>query len=48
MYVAIDKFMKWPEATAVVKANKNLALKFIKDLVARFGIPNRIITDNGT
>jgi len=48
LYVAIDKFMKWPEATAVVKANKNLALKFIKDLVARFGIPNRIITDNGT
>jgi len=30
-----------------VKANKNSALKFIKDLVARFGVPNRIITDNG-
>ena len=37
-----------PEATAVVKANKNSALKFIKDLVARFCIPNWIITDNGT
>ena len=48
MYVAIDKFTKWPKATAVVKANKNSALKFIKDLVARFSVPNRIITDNRT
>ena len=48
MVVPIDKFTKWPEAAAVVKANKNSALKFIKDLVARFGVPNRIITDNGT
>ena len=48
MYVALDKFTKWLEATTVIKANKNSALKFIKDLVAQFGIPNRIITDNGT
>ena len=48
MVVPIDKFTKWPEATAVAKANKNSALKFIKDLVARFGILNQIITDNGT
>ena len=40
MYMVIDQFTKWPEATAVVKANKNSALKFIN--------PNRIITDNGT
>ena len=48
LYVAIDKFTKWLEATAVVKANKNSAFKFVNDLVACFGIPNRIITDNGT
>ena len=48
MYVVIDKFTKWPEATAAMKANKNSALKFIKDLVARIGVPNRIITDNRT
>ena len=48
LYVALDKFTKWLEATTVIKANKNSALKFIKDLVARFGVPNRIITDNGT
>ena len=48
LYVVIDKFTKWPKATAVVKANKNLALKFIKDLVARFRVPSWNITDNGT
>jgi len=41
-------FTKWQEATTVIKANKNSVLKFIKDMVARFGAPNRIITDNGT
>ncbi|XP_039789134.1 uncharacterized protein K02A2.6-like [Panicum virgatum] len=48
LYVAIDKFTKWPEVTAVIKANKNSVLKFIKDLVAQVGVTNRIITDNGT
>ena len=48
LYVAIDMFTKWPEATAVVKAIKNSVLKFIKDMVARFGVSNRIIIDNGT
>jgi hypothetical protein len=46
--VAIDKFTKWLKVTPVIKANKGSMLKFIKDLVARFGVPNRIITDNGT
>nr|ABA94864.1 retrotransposon protein, putative, unclassified [Oryza sativa Japonica Group] len=48
LYVAIDKFIKWPEAYPVVKIDKHSALKFIKGITARFGVPNRIITDNGT
>ncbi|XP_025828731.1 uncharacterized protein K02A2.6-like [Panicum hallii] len=46
--MAIDKFTKLPEVTPIIKAKKNSVLKFIKDLVARYGVPNRIITDNGT
>nr|CAH68036.1 OSIGBa0139N19-OSIGBa0137L10.5 [Oryza sativa] len=42
------KFTKWPEAYPVVKIDKHSALKFIKGITARFGVPNRIITDNGT
>nr|CAH66815.1 OSIGBa0093K19.2 [Oryza sativa] len=48
LYVAIDKFTKWPEAYPVVKIDKYSALKFIRGITARFGVPNRIITDNGT
>jgi transposase InsO family protein len=47
MYVAIDKFTKWPEATPVVKINKQSTVKFIKSIIYRFEVPNRIITDNG-
>jgi transposase InsO family protein len=45
LYVAIDKFTKWLEATPVFKINKQSAVKFI---VCMFGVPNRIITDNGS
>jgi transposase InsO family protein len=48
LYVAIDKFTKWPEATPVVNITKASAIAFLKSIVCRFGVPNRIITDNGT
>ena len=48
MYIAIDKFTKWPEVEAVRKVTAQSAVKFFKRLVCRFGVPNRVITDNGT
>jgi hypothetical protein len=48
LYVTIDKFTKWPEGTLVVKINKQFAVKFIKSIICRFGVPNRIITKNGS
>jgi hypothetical protein len=48
LYAAIDKFTKWPETTPVVKINKQSAVKFIKSIICRFRVPNRIITDNGS
>nr|CBG76438.1 OO_Ba0013J05-OO_Ba0033A15.25 [Oryza officinalis] len=48
LYVAINKFTKWPEAYPVIKIDKHSALKFIRGITARFGVPNHIITDNGT
>jgi transposase InsO family protein len=48
LYVAIDKFNKWPEATLVVNITKALATAFLKSIVCRFEVPNRVITDNGT
>ena len=46
--VAIDKFTKWAEVEAVRAIPAGSAVKFIKGLVSLFGVPNRIITDNGS
>ena len=48
MYVAIDKFTKWPEVEEVRKATAQSTVKFFKGLVFRFGVPDRVIIDNGT
>jgi hypothetical protein len=48
LYVAIDKFTKWSEATPVVKINKQSTVKFIKSIICRFGVPNWIITNTGS
>jgi hypothetical protein len=38
----------WSEATPVVKINKQSVVKLIKSIICRFGVSNRIITDNGS
>ena len=48
MFVAIDKFTKWPEVAAMRKVTTQSAIKFLKELVCRFGVPARIITHKGT
>jgi transposase InsO family protein len=47
LYVAIDKFTKWAEVEPVRIVPVRSAVKFIQGLVYRFGVPHRIITDNG-
>jgi transposase InsO family protein len=48
LFVAIDKFTKWPEATPVVSITQGAAVAFLKSIICRFGVPSHIITDNGT
>jgi hypothetical protein len=48
LFVAIDKFTKWPEATPVVNITQGAVVAFLKSIVCRFGVPNRIIMDNRT
>jgi hypothetical protein len=48
LFVAIDKFTKWPEATPVVSITQGATVAFLKSIVYRFGVPSRIITNNGT
>jgi hypothetical protein len=47
LYITIDKFTKWSESTFVVKINKQSTVKFIKSIIYKFRVSNRIITDNG-
>jgi hypothetical protein len=48
LFVAINKFTKWPEASTVVSITQGAAVAFLKSIICRFGVPSRIITDNGT
>jgi hypothetical protein len=48
LFVTIDKFTKWPEATPVVSITQGAIVAFLKSIICRFGVPSRIITDNRT
>src|SRR6266540_2228564 len=48
LFIAIDKFTKWIEAKPIATITAAKAKEFFQDIVVRFGVPNRIITDNGT
>ena len=48
LFVAVDKFTKWIEAKPAASITATKAVEFIKEITHRFGVPNTIITDNGT
>jgi transposase InsO family protein len=48
IFVAIDKFTKWIEVKPAASITAAKAMKFIKEIMYQFGVPNNIITDNGT
>jgi len=48
LLVAVDKFSKWIETRPIAKIKSEQAVQFFTDIVYRFGVPNSIITDNGT
>ncbi|GAU51332.1 hypothetical protein TSUD_412790 [Trifolium subterraneum] len=47
--MAIDYFTKWVEAASYANVTKQVVVRFIKNhIICRYGVPNKIITDNGT
>ena len=47
--VAIDYFTKWVEAASYANVTKQVVARFIKhNIICRYGIPEKIITDNGS
>jgi hypothetical protein len=47
LLVAVDKFTKWIEAKPIKKLDSSTAIKFIKEIIFKFGVPHSIITNNG-
>jgi hypothetical protein len=45
---ATDYFTKWIEAIPIRSVSHKVIIGFIEDIIARFGCPTRIITDNAT
>jgi transposase InsO family protein len=48
LLVTVDKFSKWIEARPITNLRVEQAVSFFTDIIHRFGVPNSIITDNGS
>jgi transposase InsO family protein len=48
LLVAMDKFSKWVEVRPITNLRADQAVTFFTDIIYRFGVPNSIITDNGS
>jgi transposase InsO family protein len=48
LLVAINKFSKWVEVRPITNLRAEQVVTFFTDIVYRFGVPNSIITDNGS
>jgi len=47
--VIIDYFTKWVEAASYANMTRNMVIIFIKkEIIYRYGLPRKIITDNAT
>ena len=47
IFVVIDYFTKWVEAVSYASVTKSVVARFIKrEIVCRYGLPERIISDN--
>jgi transposase InsO family protein len=48
LLVAIDKFSKWIKVQPLISIRTKQAVAFFTNIIHHFGVPNSIITDNGT
>ena len=48
MLVMVDKFTKWIEVKPIWKLDGKTVVKFVKEIILRYGYPHSIISDSGT
>ena len=46
--VGVLRFSKWPLASVVGSTSAKSAVKFMEDYITTYGIPEKIVTDQGT
>ena len=44
----IDYFTKWKDVAPTRSNSHKVIISFLEDIIARFGCPSRIVTDNAT
>jgi transposase InsO family protein len=48
LFITVDTFTKWMEAMRVANITHEAVVKFLQSIIYRFGVPRRVLTDNGT
>jgi transposase InsO family protein len=48
IFIALDKFTKWVKVKPAASFTAAKAVELIREIMYRFGVPNNIITHNGT
>jgi hypothetical protein len=48
LFIVIDTFTKWMETMPVANITQEAAVKFLQSIIYMFGVPRRVLTDNGT
>lgn len=48
LFIIVDAYSKWLEVHPVPSTSSSAAISVLRDLFARFGLPNSLVSDNGT
>jgi transposase InsO family protein len=48
LFIEVDTFTKWMEAMPAINITHEVVVKFLQSIIYKFGVPRRILTDNGT
>jgi hypothetical protein len=48
LFVTIDTFTKWMEFMPLVNITQDAVVKFLQNIIYRFGVTKWVLTDNGT
>lgn len=46
-FILTDAFSKWPEICEMPKTDAGFLIDKLKDIFARYGLPNKIVSENG-